>query len=93
MEIRKIGDKRKYSFVDHDCLGRKCFAPGMFQHRSMMAGGMTRAYHGCPDGPVGREGIPCGCPGMPHEFHIREGLPEVFEDLLKKRKAEGWITV
>ncbi len=68
MKFHRIGDKPKvaYRFVDKDCIGRACWAPGMFQHRSPMSGGgsrntgspdtpccMNNAYRGCPVGPVG----------------------------------------
>jgi hypothetical protein len=42
MTIRKKGDKTQYSFVDAGCLGRECFAPGMYQHRSPLSGGGSR---------------------------------------------------
>jgi len=97
--FKKKGDKRKYNFVDHLCIGRKCWSPGMYQHRSPMSCGgsrntgspdtpccMHRAYHGCPEGPVGEttevddEGNQC----------VHVGLPEVETSLVKIRKAEGW---
>lgn len=66
------GDKNAYSFSDRECIGRECWAAGMFQHRSPMSGGgsrntgspdtpccLNRAYRGCPDGPVGREEQVC----------------------------------
>ena len=72
MTIRKKGDKTRYSFVDAGCLGRKCFAPGMYQHRSPLSCGgsrntgspdtpccLNRAYHGCPEGPVGERFEEC----------------------------------
>ena len=56
--IRKKGDKNKYDFRDCNCLGRKCFVPGMFNHYNTSISGarsstnqtaecINRAYHGC----------------------------------------------
>lgn len=71
MNIRKRGEKTKYDFVDAGCLGRSCFAPGMFQHRGATASGsrntgspdtpccLNRAYRGCPNGPVGEMKTMC----------------------------------
>lgn len=107
--FRRKGDKNKYSFTDVQCIGRECWAAGMFQHRSPMSGGgsrntgspdtpccLNRAYRGCPDGPVGRKEIT--------EYEEMEGrqvprlvtiagLPEVSKELAAKRKAEGWKRV
>jgi hypothetical protein len=71
MTFKRKGDNNRYSFVDARCIGRECWAPGLFQHRAPLAGGgsmntsspptpccMNRAYHGCPDGPEGeRQGV------------------------------------
>jgi hypothetical protein len=63
MDFKRKGDKARYSFKDARCIGRSCWAPGMYQHRGAILSGsrntgspdspccMTRAYHGCPDGP------------------------------------------
>lgn len=72
MDFRKKGDKARYSFVDRRCIGRPCWAPGMYQHRSPLSGGgsrntgspdtaccMNRAYRGCPHGPEGERKEPC----------------------------------
>lgn len=72
MDIRRKGEKTRYSFVDSGCLGRTCFAPGHFQHRSPLSCGgsrntgspdspccMNRAYRGCPSGPVGERVEDC----------------------------------
>ena len=75
--FKKKGERTTYSFVDQFCIGRPCWSPGMFQHRSPMAGGgsrntgspdssccLNRAYHGCPEGPQGRRLEPCStCTG------------------------------
>lgn len=66
------GERTRYSFVDKRCIGRPCWAPGMFQHRSPLAGGgsmntsspdspccMNRAYRGCPKGPEGACELEC----------------------------------
>ena len=113
MLIRKTGDITRYSFSDRECLGRQCFAPGMFQHRSPMACGgsrntgspdspccLTRAYRGCPSGPVGErvedcfqcrgEGdAPCSVCRGAKQITI-SGLPLVDATLTRQRKAEGW---
>lgn len=59
--VRRKGEKDRYWMVDRQCIGRDCFAPGRFQHRSATMGGgsrntgdysltcMRNAYHGCPD--------------------------------------------
>ncbi len=103
MLFRRKGEKVKYAFVDADCIGRECWAAGMYQHRSPMSGGgsrntgspdspccLNRAYHGCPDGPVGQQELPCECEGTPHKSHTLVGLPIFDPDLARKRKAEGW---
>jgi hypothetical protein len=101
VKLRKKGDKTAYEFVDLGCIGRECFAPGLFQHRGATLSGsrntgehtaccMRRAYHGCPDGPVGASEAECDCPGKPHPHHIISGLPVIDPELVKKRKAEGW---
>lgn len=101
--IRKKGDKARYSFIDAGCLGRECFSPGMFQHRGATLSGsrntgspdsaccMRRAYHGCPEGPVGAREAECDCAGRPHPHHVVSGLPLIQVELVKKRKAEGWV--
>src|SRR5271166_1257762 len=101
--MRRRGEKTRYSFADAECLGRECFAPGMYQHRSPLSGGgsrntgspdspccLNRAYRGCPDGPVGATEFPCDCEGNPHDTHLVVGLPLVNIDLKRKRKQEGW---
>jgi len=70
--FKRKGEKAKYGFADRHCIGRECWSPGMYQHRSMMAGGgsrntgspdtpccMNRAYRGCPAGPVGETKEKC----------------------------------
>ena len=99
--IRRKGDKNKYDFANAGCLGRECFQPGLFQVRGATLSGsrntgakraccMRRAYHGCPDGPVGQEIVECDCEGKTHENHVKVGLPLIDLELVKKRKAEGW---
>jgi hypothetical protein len=113
MTIRKKGEKTRYSFVDAGCLGRKCFAPGFYQHRAPMAGGgsrntgspdtpccLNRAYHGCPNGPLG-ESVEicthcesfapevCGVCNGTKKFKVL-GLPEVDPALRNERVKEGW---
>jgi hypothetical protein len=106
MKLRQKGSKLAYEFLDLGCLGRTCFQPGLFQHRGATLSGsrntgapdtaccMCRAYHGCPDGPVGAEELECDCPvgadgSRPHPCHIKVGLPLVDPELVKKRKEEG----
>jgi hypothetical protein len=103
MKIRRKGEKTRYDFVDANCLGRECFAAGMYQHRSPMSCGgsrntgspdspccLNRAYRGCPAGPMGEEVLPCDCDGKPHDNHTVQGLPLVDKRLLKERMAQGW---
>lgn len=45
--VRK-GSKIRYSFSDRECIGRTCWAPGMYQHRSPLSCGGSR-------------NSPCGC--------------------------------
>lgn len=84
MKLRKVGDKRKFDFLELDCLGRECFAPGEYQHRGATMSGsrntgeyslccMTRAYRSCPLVPLAD----------------RE-LPVVDKALMAARKKEGW---
>lgn len=94
MLIRKVRQPTRYEFLHADCLGRQCFAPGMYQHRSPLSCGgsrntgspdtpccLNRAYHGCPRGPVGAV------------LGLTAGLPVIDVTLLRKRKAEGWRKV
>lgn len=66
MKFKRRGEKTQYDFIDARCIGRQCWAAGMFQHRSPLSGGgsrntgspdspccLNRAYRGCPDGPDG----------------------------------------
>lgn len=82
MTYRRTGDKARYNFLDRQCIGRTCWAPGMYQHRSTLAGGgsmntsspdtpccLTRAYRGCPDGPYGERTEDCG------SMHEAENCP------------------
>lgn len=90
------GQKGDYSFLDKKCIGRDCWSPGNFQSRGATLSGsrntgnvhlccMRRAYHGCPDVPLGgTEKLPDG-----HEV-VRLGLPLYDVELAKKRKQEGW---
>lgn len=80
MTFKRKGDKARYDFCDKNCIGRSCWAPGLFQHRAPLAGGgstntssppspccMNRAYHGCPS-----------------------PLPSRDVALVNERKKEGW---
>lgn len=94
----KKGQKTRYSFADDRCIGRYCWAPGMFQHRSPTSSGsrntgspdsaccLNRAYRGCPPGPDGER--------KEHDSVFGEitvmGQPLYQIELAKKRKDEGW---
>ena len=78
MYFRMKGDKHKYDFRDNECIGRKCWAPGLYQHRGATLSGSRNS---------GSSDTPC-C--MNREYH---GCPRttVFDkDLAKARKEEGW---
>lgn len=98
-DFKRKGEKTRYSFLNERCIGRVCWAPGMFQHRSPLSCGgsrntgspdspccMTRAYRGCPAGPDGEYEAPDEVYGI---VKI-QGTPEHQPDLAKKRKSEGW---
>jgi hypothetical protein len=101
MTFRRKGDKTRYSFVDADCIGRTCFQPGMYQHRSPMSCGgsrntgspdtptcMQRAYRGCPEGPCGER------VEMEDEQVVTHvGLPMPDKELVRKRREDGWKVV
>jgi hypothetical protein len=76
MFFKKKGEKTQFRFVNSRCIGRACWAPGNYQHRSPMSGGGSRntgspdtpcclnnAYHGCPEGPDGARTVECHCGG------------------------------
>jgi hypothetical protein len=75
MFFRKKGEKTQFRFVNSRCIGRACWAPGNYQHRSPMSGGsrntgspdtpccLNNAYHGCPEGPDGARTVECDCGG------------------------------
>ena len=101
-DFKQKGDKQKYSFSDSLCIGRKCWAPGMYQHRSPLSCGgsrntgspdttccLNRAYHGCPEGPIG-ECMSIDDNGQPYK---KIGLPDWDVALVKERKADGWKLV
>ncbi len=79
-DFKRKGENKKYNFRAKECIGLKCWAPGLYQHRSPLAGGgsmntsspdtpccMNRAYHGCP-----------------------RLIPAFQDDLANSRKKEGW---
>lgn len=98
--VRMNRERTKFFMVNDRCIGRKCFAPGMFQHRSPLSGGgsrntgspdtpccMNNAYRGCPEGPDGER----------KEFDkdldcdvTVVGLPVFDAELAKQRKTLGW---
>lgn len=102
--FKKKGDANKYSFVDKDCLGRKCFHADLYNGRPCC---MNRAYRGCPEGPYGEHIESCGdcggsgslvndgpfspcsdCAGTGRIIHIGMPIPDSL--IAKERKAEGW---
>lgn len=95
MNFKCKGDSVRYSFIDRRCIGRKCWAPGAFQHRAPLAGGgsmnttspptqtcMNRAYHGCPQGPEGER--------KNEDGSITVGVPLYQIELAKERRDLGW---
>lgn len=42
--FKQKGDPTRYNFVDRFCMGRKCFAPGKFQHRAPLACGGSMLF-------------------------------------------------
>jgi len=97
--FKRKGEKTRYSFSDALCIGRKCWAPGMYQHRGATLSGsrntgspdtpccLNRAYCGCPSGPVGER--------KEFDDYLQveitiQGLPEPSKELAKERKFEGW---
>jgi hypothetical protein len=82
MDFRKVRDKRRYDFVDAACIGRACWAPGLYQHRSALAGGGSRNT-GSPDTPCCLNRAYHGCPiGQPQHTFVAT--------LAKTRRDEGW---
>ena len=57
-QVKKAGEKGTYQMLDAQCIGRGCFAPGLYQHRGATSSGsknsgesrrcIHQAYHGCP---------------------------------------------
>lgn len=98
MNFKRKGDPARYSFIDKRCIGRRCWAPGAFQHRAPLAGGgsmntsspptqtcMNRAYRGCPEGPEGAHENDDGS--------YTVGVPVYQIELAKERRAQGWRPV
>lgn len=96
-EFRRKGHALRYAFADPLCIGRQCWAPGVYQHRGATLSGsrntgatspccMTRAYHGCPDGPVGEKKEIDPIYGLV----TISGLPVASKELMAERKADGW---
>ena len=87
MYFKRTGDKQKYNFVDAKCIGRTCWSPGMYQHRSPLSCGgsrntgspdspccLNRAYRGCPDGPEAERTEACQhCKGEGIELILPAG--------------------
>jgi len=83
MVFRRKGDKAHYNFLDKTCLGRSCWAAGMYQHRSPMSCGGSRNT-GSPDSPCCLSRAYRGCP-IP--------LPDFQPDLARERAKDGWRLV
>ena len=76
--MRQTGSPSQYKVLDRDCIGRACFAAGLYEHRGATGSSgsrstgrrtaccLTRAYHGCP----------------------RQRA--VDNEIAKARRAEGW---
>lgn len=76
--FKKKGDKLKYSCLDKDCIARSCFNAGLFQHYNSSISGarsVTKQTPCC----INREYRGCD---------TDENKPN--EELLQKRKKEGW---
>lgn len=99
MTFKKVGDKARYEFHDERCIGRDCWGPGQFQHRGASGMGMgthatgqysyccmTRAYHGCPDGPEGKHEEESPIYGIV----TVDGLPVFDPKVTAERKKLGW---
>jgi hypothetical protein len=86
MKYRRIREKTLYDFLDAQCIGRPCWAAGMYQHRSPLSCGGSRNT-GSPDSPCCLNRAYRGCP-MPDGK-----LPDFVPELAKERKAEGWKPV
>jgi hypothetical protein len=80
-----MGDKTRFRFVNSRCIGRTCWAPGYFQHRSPLSCGGSRNT-GSPDTPCCLNNAYRGCPSGPDD----DGLPIYDAAVAAKRRKEGW---
>lgn len=78
--FKRKGEKTAYDFRAPECIGLKCWAPGMFQHRSPMSCGGSRNT-GSPDTACCMNRAYRGCP---------HPLPSFDATLETSRKTEGW---
>jgi len=46
--FRKSGEKTKFYFVDERCIGRECWAPGLYQHRGATLAGSRNTGNDSP---------------------------------------------
>ena len=102
MDFRRTGDKVRFSFLDERCIGRRCWQPGMYQHRSPLSCGGSRNT-GSPDTPCCMQRAYRGCPEGPDGEHQREdelyglvtvtGVPAFQKELAMARAKEGWKKV
>jgi hypothetical protein len=51
--FKRKSDPSRYPFIDSNCIGRECWAPGLAENKTPCC--LTR-LSGCPEGPVG--GLP-----------------------------------
>lgn len=57
--FRKVGEPTKYHFVNERCIGRRCWAPGLYRGLAAAPCCLNNAEHGCPAGPDGQINEPC----------------------------------
>lgn len=75
--LRKKYDKNKYEFRDAECLKAECFQPGEYHHRGATSSGSRS---------TGKTSPCC----MRRAYHGCPNDVVYMDDLLKKRKEEGW---
>jgi len=79
-DFRKKGDKsrRRYAFSGPECIGAECYAPGLYESRGATLSGSRNT------GNVSAECMRRAHHGCPVNV-VRS------EDLVRARKAEGWV--
>jgi hypothetical protein len=78
MIYRKKCDKHEYNFLDAECIGRRCFEPGLYRIRDATLAGSrnTGDYSACC---LYRVAYGCRLP-----------LPEYSAARAKTKRQEGW---